>query len=179
MRSGPSPGYLPAEQLLTTATRGRQGCGFDTMGTGMGYNAAAYYKSYFTQDFGCSRDDFNCQCPQIIDPATSAAPVPVPAPVCVNGMEVPATALAAAPVQTPVRPKRVIVCGGLLGLCLVCCKHTQAHRRRRKANAAACWLCVGDLCRPCGWSVQPSAALSNNPSMPSVARPSGKASPLR
>ncbi|KAK9820975.1 hypothetical protein WJX81_005721 [Elliptochloris bilobata] len=50
------------------------GCGFDTMGTGMGFNPASYYKSYFTQDFGCSRDDFNCQCPQIVDPATAAPP---------------------------------------------------------------------------------------------------------
>jgi len=73
------------------------GCGFDTMGTGVGYSAASYYQIYFTQDFGCSRDDFNCQCPQIVDPATAAPPAPVPAPVCVNGVAVPAAVPAAAP----------------------------------------------------------------------------------
>jgi hypothetical protein len=81
------------------------GCGFDTMGTGVGYSAASYYQIYFTQDFGCSRDDFNCQCPQIIDPATAAPPAPVPAPVCVNGVAVPAAVSAAAPAPgiSPVR----------------------------------------------------------------------------
>lgn len=34
------------------------------------------------QDFGCSRDDFNCQCPQVVNPATGQ-PVPQPPePVC-------------------------------------------------------------------------------------------------
>ena len=80
-----------------------QGCGFDTMGTGYGLNGKSYYKSYFTQDFGCSREDFNCQCPQIVDLATNAALVPVPAPVCVNGVAVPMKAPVAAPAPSPVR----------------------------------------------------------------------------
>ena len=83
-----------------------QGCGFDTMGTGYGLNTKAYYKSYFTQDFGCSRDDFNCQCPQIVDPATSASPVPVPAPLCVHGVAVAMESPAAAPAPSPVRRHR-------------------------------------------------------------------------
>lgn len=67
------------------------------MGTGMGFNNAAYYKSYFTQDFGCSRVDFNCECPQIVDPTTAAPPDPVAAPICINGIAVPAAVPALAP----------------------------------------------------------------------------------
>ena len=85
-----------------------QGCGFDTMGTGYGLNSKAYYKSYFTQDFGCSREDFNCQCPQIVDLSTNAALVPVPAPVCKNGVAVPIPAPATAPAPSPVRLMRTM-----------------------------------------------------------------------
>ena len=27
---------------------------------------------YCVQDFGCSRDDFNCQCPQVVNASSSA-----------------------------------------------------------------------------------------------------------
>ncbi|EIE19663.1 hypothetical protein COCSUDRAFT_58407 [Coccomyxa subellipsoidea C-169] len=58
------------------------GCGFDSVGTGAAFNMSTSYKVYFTQDFGCSRDDFNCQCPEVVSPATGQpAPVP-PEPSC-------------------------------------------------------------------------------------------------
>ncbi|CAL8471326.1 g10868 [Coccomyxa elongata] len=53
------------------------GCGFDTVGTGAALNMTSAYKVYFTQDFGCSRDDFNCQCPEVVSP-TTGQPVPTP-----------------------------------------------------------------------------------------------------
>lgn len=41
------------------------GCGFDTLGTGVAINDTSAYKIYYTQDFGCSRDDYDCTCPEV------------------------------------------------------------------------------------------------------------------
>ncbi|BDA46711.1 Uncharacterized membrane protein YlbC at N-terminal half [Coccomyxa sp. Obi] len=58
------------------------GCGFDTVGTGAAFNMASDYKVYFTQDFGCSRDDFNCQCPEVVSPTTGQPVQTPPEPDC-------------------------------------------------------------------------------------------------
>ncbi|CAK0785842.1 hypothetical protein CVIRNUC_009054 [Coccomyxa viridis] len=74
------------------------GCGFDTVGSGSAFTNTSDYELYFTQDFGCSRDDFNCQCPQPVN--ASANQVPSPAPVCPGAGPIAAPAaapLAAAP----------------------------------------------------------------------------------
>ena len=41
------------------------GCGFDTLGTGVAINDTSAYKIYYTQDFGCSRQDYDCTCPEV------------------------------------------------------------------------------------------------------------------
>ncbi|DBA87761.1 hypothetical protein WJX77_003783 [Trebouxia sp. C0004] len=47
------------------------GCGFDTMGTGVIQNDTAPYKLYYTQDFGCSLDTYDCTCPDTAVPETT------------------------------------------------------------------------------------------------------------
>ncbi|KAA6425878.1 MAG: hypothetical protein FRX49_04253 [Trebouxia sp. A1-2] len=48
------------------------GCGFDTMGTGVIQNDTAPYKIYYTQDFGCSLDTYDCTCPDTAVANTTA-----------------------------------------------------------------------------------------------------------
>lgn len=70
-----------------------------------------------TQDFGCSRDDFNCQCPQVVNASSNAPAVPAaelaciaspaaaPAPLIAAPAAVPSLAAAAAPVSAAASPE--------------------------------------------------------------------------
>ena len=69
------------------------------------------------QDFGCSRDDFNCQCPQIVNASSNAPAVPAadlaciaspaaaPAPLTAAPAIAPSLAAAAAPVPAAASPE--------------------------------------------------------------------------
>ena len=102
MLAGHGPG------LHMNNVRVMQGCGYDTLGTGFADNGTSFYTLYFTQDFGCSREDYNCQCPpqasnssSATDPGLCQAPgtSPTPSPV----VDSPATPAAASPSSpTPV-----------------------------------------------------------------------------
>eukprot|EP00891_Asterochloris_glomerata_P006853 jgi/Astpho2/6853/Aster-x0744 len=75
------------------------GCGFDTLGTGVAINDTSAYKIYYTQDFGCSRDDYDCTCPE--EPAGFE---PEPAPVCSAETNAQTATTAGSPEPTTVAP---------------------------------------------------------------------------
>ena len=53
------------------------------------------------QDFGCSRDDFNCQCPQVVNASSNAPAVPAADLACIAGPAAAPAPLTAAPVAAP------------------------------------------------------------------------------
>ncbi len=38
-------------------------CGFDALGTGVAAVAGSPYTIYFSQEYGCTRPDYDCTCP--------------------------------------------------------------------------------------------------------------------
>lgn len=81
------------------------------MGTGIGLSANSTFKAYYTQDFGCSRPDYNCQC-SAAAPGTTIPPEPTCtatlAPSALLGSPPPLTQpppLSPPPPPLPVPPK--------------------------------------------------------------------------